>query len=219
MRGQALIFDLDGVIVDSNPVHVRVWEEYLAPYGIDTAGIDRRMHGLRNDEIVRDLFGLGLAEDEVSAHGARKESLYRQAMRPQLAARLVPGIAAFLERHRHIPMAVASNAEPANVRFVLEESGLARYFRAAVDGDQVSRPKPDPAIYRLAAGLLGVPASSCVVFEDSRAGIQAARDAGALVVGVAPDGRPPEKVDFAIRDFLDPELDGWMAQQMQAFRS
>ncbi len=211
---KGFIFDLDGVIVDSTEVHSEVWKRYLEPFGIDSSGIRERMHGRRNDEIVRDLFGSGLSEEEVHRHGAAKEALYRQIMLPQLERRLVPGIREFLARHKEIPMAVASNAEPGNVSAILEASGLRPWFRAVVDGHQVARPKPWPDVYCKAARLLGAEPEDCIVFEDSAAGVEAARNASARVVGIATTCRQLQGVDLMVRDFLDSELEGWLAAQL-----
>ncbi len=213
--GLALVFDLDGVIVDSNRVHSETWREYLRRCGREVPeDFDLRMFGRRNDDIVRDVFGWDLEPAEVFRHGAEKEKLYREMMGPMLRAHLVPGVASFLERHWDMPIAVASNAEAANVDFVLGDSGLRKFFRAVVDGGQVERPKPDPAIYLRAAALLGVPPVNCIVFEDSKAGIQAARAARARVVAVNAAGPASElpQVEISVRDFLDPGLELWLSE-------
>src|SRR5579859_5486854 len=120
---------MDGVIVDSNPVHREAWAAYNRRFGIETTeAMHQRMYGKRNDQIVRDFFGPNLTDAEVAAHGAAKEALYREMMRPTLAAALVPGLRDFLEAHRHMPLGLGTNAEPANVKFVLEEAALAHYF-------------------------------------------------------------------------------------------
>ena len=91
--GLALIFDMDGVIVDSNPTHREAWAAYNRRFGIETSeAMHQRMYGKRNDEIVRDFFGPGLTPDEVERHGAAKESLFREMMAPRLMAALVPGV-------------------------------------------------------------------------------------------------------------------------------
>src|SRR5205807_4580419 len=131
-----------------NALHRAAWEEYNAGHGIRTTeAMQQRMYGKRNEDIVRDFFGVNLSAAEVFAHGAAKEALYREMLKPRLEATLVPGLRAFLERHRSVPMAVGSNAEPANVEFVLQETGLRPYFRAVVDGHQVQNGKPHPEAY------------------------------------------------------------------------
>lgn len=209
--GWALIFDLDGVIVDSNPLHTRAWRAYLENLGIACDDIDRRMHGRRNDEIVADFIGTGLTPEQVFTHGAAKEQMYRQMMQSELEQRLVPGIRDFLAWTDGIPTAVASNAEPANVDFVLDGAALRPCFRVIVDGHQVARPKPYPDIYIRAAELLGVQAAKCVVFEDSATGVEAALAAGARVVGVRTvPAADLSGVDLIVGDFRERGLKDWL---------
>lgn len=215
MKAQALILDMDGVLIDSNPLHTQAWLNYLSQYDLAADSIMERMHGKRNDQIVRDLFGSSLTSQEVFDHGARKEALYRELMRPHLQQHLVSGLAPFLDRYRRYPLGVASNAEPANIDFVLDEGGLRQYFSTVVDGHQVEHPKPHPAVYLLAAERLGVPPSQCIIFEDSETGIQAAKAAGARVVAVRTTDAPLPPTDFSIRDFTDPRLDEWLGSQLQ----
>lgn len=215
--GLALVFDLDGVVVDSNRVHSECWREYFRRCGRKAPeNFDLRMFGRRNDDIVRDAFGPDLDPAEVLRHGAEKEKLYREMMSPVLREHLVPGVTAFLQRHRDAPLAVASNCEPANADFVIDTGGLRPYFRVVIDGHQVERPKPDPEIYLRAAEALSVAPANCIVFEDSMAGIEAARLSGARVVGVRTTHSASElaHVDVSIRDFLDPELERWLSAQV-----
>src|SRR6516164_1371801 len=148
---------MDGVIVNSNPVHREAWEIYNRRLGIETTEeMQQRMYGKRNDQIVRDYMGAQLTDVEVFEHGAAKERLFREMIGPRLDACMVPGLPRFLARHRGLPLAVASNAESENVMFVLNAAGLTPYFGAVVDGHQVSNPKPAPDVFLKAAELLGV---------------------------------------------------------------
>jgi beta-phosphoglucomutase len=211
-NGLALLFDLDGVIVDSNPMHELSWREYGRRLGL---GMDdplrESMYGKRNDEIVRDLLGNRLSEQEVFAHGAAKEALYREMMGPHLLEHLVPGVTEFLERHREMPIGLASNAERPNIDFVLDGAGLRRYFRAVIDGNQVKRAKPDPEVFLRAAASLGADPRNCIVFEDSFAGVAAARAAGAKIVGVTTTHAALPDVDLAIGDFRNESLEPWLS--------
>lgn len=209
-EGLALVFDLDGVIVDSTPVHTEAWRVYLNGIGLECANIERRMHGRRNDEIVADFIGANLSAEKVYAHGAAKEAVYRRMMAAQLELRLVPGVKAFLESFQRFPLGLGSNAEPANVDFVLDGAGLRPFFRTIVDGHQVERPKPDPEVYLRVARQLDCPPANCIVFEDSAAGVEAARLAGARVVGVRTAEADLGTVDFSVRDFSDPALPAWL---------
>ena len=176
---------MDGVIIDSTAMHVAAWERYLSDRGMSFDNLGERMLGKHNDELVRDLFsGHELTEELVFHHGANKEALYREMMSPVLDDRMVAGAADFIRRHSHVPMAVATNAERKNVDFVLDKAGIRDAFRAIVSGHDVERPKPFPDIYLKAAELIGANPAHCVVFEDSRTGIDAAHAAGMRVVGL-----------------------------------
>jgi HAD superfamily hydrolase (TIGR01509 family) len=205
---------MDGVIVDSNPLHRQSWAEYNRRHGVETTeAMQQRMYGKRNDMIVRDYLGQHLNDAEVFAHGAAKEKLYREMLGPRLAETLVPGLTAFLERHPDMPKAVASNAEPANIEFVLKEAGLSRFFRFTVDGQQVVNPKPHPDVYLRAAELLGVPPGNCVVFEDSLGGVAAGLAAGMPVVGITTTYLDLPGASLMVRDFDDPALERWLLKE------
>ena len=207
----ALIFDMDGVIVDSTAVHTEAWIAYLRRNGISADNLAGRMLGKHNDELVRDLFAsIPLSDEQIFHHGANKELLYRDMIRPNLQDKLVPGVLEFLANHEGWPMAVATNAEPANVKFVLEHADLSRYFKAIVDGTQVARPKPSPDVFLKAAALLNHAPQDCIIFEDSLTGIDAARAAGARVVGLTTTLAELPNVDLTIRDFLDSNLEPWL---------
>jgi beta-phosphoglucomutase len=211
--GLALIFDLDGVIVDSMPVHERAWQRYLESLGIEAGDIPSRMHGRRNDEIVRDFLGDQVDQRTVLAHGAAKERLFRDMLREQLREHLVPGISEWLEHISGAPVALATNAERANIDFTLDGAGLRPYFDVIVDGSEVARPKPAPDVYLRAAELLNVSPRTCVVFEDSPVGVAAALAADMRVVGVLTHSSPLHGTLFSVPNFLDSKLDGWLSAQ------
>ena len=197
------------------PTHTLAWERYLEANGIDPRDVEARMHGKRNDDLVRDLFGSDLDEQAVFEHGAAKERLFRELIGATLEEKLVPGIREFLaEASKTVPLAVGTNAEPANVDFTLNGAGIRQYFRAIVDGSQVARAKPAPDVYLRGAELLGVEPANCIVFEDSPVGIEAARAAGMRVVGLLTHASSLNNVDLEIRDFVQPELASWLAGQL-----
>jgi beta-phosphoglucomutase family hydrolase len=216
-EGLALIFDMDGVIVDSNPVHREAWAAFNRRYGVETTdAMLERMCGRRNDQIVRDFFGGGLPAGEVAARGAAKEELYREMMASRMEEMLVPGLRPFLDLYRGAPMAVATNAEPENVDFVLDRAGLRPYFRAVVDGHQAIHPKPHPEIYQRAAALLQIAPANCIVLEDSHTGIAAARAAGMRVIGLrTTHGNLPD-TDITADNFLNGSLTSWLKAQKRA---
>jgi beta-phosphoglucomutase len=208
----AFIFDLDGVLIHSMPLHVLAWEEYLAGLGIQVHDLERRMHGKRNAELVDDLIGSNLPEGVVFQHGAAKEQLWRDMIiREGIEKYRIPGLIEFLEKFPKVPKAVASNAEPQNIDFVLDRYHLRNYFRVAVNGFEVARPKPFPDIYLEAAHRLGVKPQNCIVFEDSPTGLAAGLQAGMRVVGLETTSTELEGAILQIKDFTDPKLDRWLA--------
>jgi len=212
--GLALIFDMDGVLLDSNPAHREAWSAYNRTFGLETTEeMLQGMYGKRNDQIVRDFFGAGLTDEEVMRRGAEKERLYREMTGPRLEQMLVPGLRPLLERFRQAPLAVATNAEPDNVSFLLDGTGLRRFFRVVVDGSQVKRPKPDPEIYLCAARLLGVAPGNAIVFEDSPSGVEAARAAGMRVIGLRTTYVNLPGTAISVDNFLSGELFTWLATQ------
>jgi beta-phosphoglucomutase family hydrolase len=212
----ALIFDMDGVIVDSNPAHREAWARFNLQFGLETTdAMHERMYGRRNDQIVRDYFGDSLSDEEVAARGRAKEALYREMIADRIEDMLVPGLREFLDRYRGIPMAVASNAEPENVDFLLDRAGLRPYFQAVVDGHQVRNPKPHPDVYLLASELLGVPPSQCIVFEDSPSGAMAGAAAGMRVIGLRTTYVNLPAVVLTIDNFLSGDLDEWLQAQVR----
>jgi beta-phosphoglucomutase len=207
----AMIFDMDGVIVDSNPAHRESWTAFNRRYGVETtAEMHQRMYGKRNDESVRDFFGDSLPAEEVAARGRAKEQLFREMIAGQVEQMLVPGLRAFLQRHRDLPMAVASNAEPENLALVLDRAGLLPYFRAVVDGQQVQNPKPHPDVYLRAAELLEIAPANCVVFEDSYAGVAAGVAAGMRVIGLRTTYDNLPGTVLTIDNFLSGTLESWL---------
>jgi beta-phosphoglucomutase len=213
----ALIFDMDGVIVDSNPMHRQSWEAFNRRYGLETTeAMHESMYGKRNDEIVRNFFGDRISADEVDARGRAKEQLYREMIAGRIESMLVPGLRDFLERHRDLPLAVATNAEPENVAFVLDEAGLRPYFRVIVDGHQVNRPKPFPDVYLRAAELLGVEPAKCIVFEDSHSGVAAAVAAGMPVIGIRTTYVNLPGSAFTVDNFCSGDLDSWLRTQVKS---
>jgi HAD superfamily hydrolase (TIGR01509 family) len=221
VRLDALLFDLDGTLVDTDPVHYRAWREALAEHGvaIDEASYARRVSGRHNPDIVADLLpSLDAAAREALIE--RKEARFRE-----LAPRLTPlaGAAELLRRARAagVATAVVSNAPRPNALFMLRAIDLEEAVDALVLSDEVAAAKPDPAPYAEALRRLDCPPRGAVAFEDSPSGVRSARAAGVRVVGVAttqrPDALRAEGARQVIRDFADPGLrEGPLAELLAA---
>jgi beta-phosphoglucomutase len=212
-----LIFDMDGVLVDSNPAHRQAWAAYNRKFGLETTdAMHQRMYGKRNDQIIRDFYGDSLSPDEVAARSAAKEELYREMIGERIEEMLVPGLRDFLDRYPDVPKAVASNAEPANVDFLLDRANLRPYFQVVVDGHQVANPKPHPEIYLRAAELLRASPAQCIVLEDSYSGVEAAMAAGMRVIGVRTTYDNLPGTELTVDNFESGVLTEWLTAQRRA---
>ena len=210
MSGPAFIFDMDGVLIDSNPVHREAWEVFNRGFGLETTeAMHQNMYGKRNDQIVRAFFG-DLPADEVTRRGLEKEKLYREMVAQKVENYLVPGLRNFLEKYSEIPKAVASNAEPENLALVLDSCALRPYFQVTVDGHQVQNPKPHPEIYLEAAARLGAAPENCIVFEDSYTGVEAARAAGMRVIGLRTTHGYLPGTELTVDNFMSGDLNTWL---------
>ena len=183
---RAVIFDWDGVVVDSSAHHERSWEILAAQRGL-TLPPDhfKRGFGKKNNVIIPDL---GWATDpaEVDALAHEKEEIYRALVREKGIAPL-PGVRELLTslQTAGIPRAIGSSTERANLDCLLDMMDLRAFFDVIVSGEEVVHGKPDPSIFLLAAERLGVAPADCIVIEDALVGIEAARRAGMPVLAVA----------------------------------
>jgi HAD superfamily hydrolase (TIGR01509 family) len=186
-RPQAAIFDMDGVLVDSNPFHLQKWVDLLEAHSIpyQREDLPRQILGQRNDHAFRHFFGPALPEEENKRLGEELEQIFRENFGPHAVA--PPGLRELVtECHAAgVPMAVASSAMRKNIEFVVDALQFRPYFKFMISGDDVTQPKPHPEIYLEAAKRLGVSPKWCVAFEDSFVGIEAVKAAGMKCVGIA----------------------------------
>jgi beta-phosphoglucomutase len=181
----AVIFDMDGVLVDSYQAHFVSWTRLYDELGGSYSETDFAADfGRTSRDILRRRFGEDFPLTEIRKLDERKEALFREELQDsfptmQGAVELIDALAAdgFL-------MAVGSSGPPENIALCLEKLGRGEKFAAVVTGADVSRGKPDPQVFELAASRLGVPAESCAVVEDAVHGIEAANRAGMLSVGL-----------------------------------
>jgi beta-phosphoglucomutase len=183
----AIIFDMDGVLVDSNPFHLRKWIDLFQARSIpfDEQELPKIILGPPNDVTFRRYLGEDLTREQMAELSEELEENFRREIGPH--ARAFPGVQGFIEgcRTQGITMAVASAAMGKNVTFLIAALGLRDYFREVLTGDDISHPKPDPEIYLKTADKLGVNPAACAVFEDSFVGIEAAKRAGMKCVAIA----------------------------------
>ncbi len=185
-RFGAVLWDLDGTLVDSAGHHWRAWRDTLAAEGrAVTQRAFADSFGRRNDEILRDLFGCDLEPAWIAHVSETKEQTYRRLVRERGLVAL-PGAIEWLARLLAAgwKQALASSAPRPNIDVVIEVLGLDRYLDGALSADDVGRGKPDPALFLAGADALATPPRRCIVVEDAPAGLEAARRAGMRSVGV-----------------------------------
>ena len=183
----ALIFDMDGVLVHSNPFHLQKWAALLKKHGIpfNDADLPGIIVGVRDDTNLRRFFGNHITDEEVDRLNDQLEEKFREVF--TRSAGPPPGAQRLLEEGlaRGLPMALASSGTQQNVDFVVDALKLRPYLRVIISGNDVTHPKPDPEIYLKAADKLGIEPVSCVAFEDSFVGVEAAKRAGMKCVAIA----------------------------------
>lgn len=205
MSNFGVIFDWDGVVVDSARLHVLSWDDLARDFGrAIPPEISIGALGLKTEAVITDLLKWTDDHVEVARLTLRKEELFRErAKRDGIDSQ--PGALDFLRglKERSVPCAVGSSAPLLNVETgmsVLKTDGI---FSAIISGDDVTRGKPAPDIFLKAAARLGLPPEECIVFEDAPAGVEAARAAGMRVVGLLTTHDPHilKKADLLIEDF------------------
>ena len=189
----AVIWDVDGTLVDTAELHFQAWSALCRDLKLPFTRADfTATFGLRNPEIIRQLFGTHYSDAEIADLGDRKEELYRAAARQ--GVRLLPGVRALLEglHAAGFRQAVGSSAPRANLDLILRLTDTQRCFDAVVSMEDTQRGKPDPEVFLVAAAKLGVPPGRCLVMEDAVAGVQAARAGGMKCIAVRFAGHHPE---------------------------
>jgi HAD superfamily hydrolase (TIGR01509 family) len=207
---KAFIFDMDGVIVDSNPYHKIALQQFCKELGYDLTEEELRekVYGRTNKDWIVNLFG-DIGEARIRQYAEEKEALYRKIYDKDVIP--VKGLVAFLEKmdRLDIARAIATSAPRANVDFSLSKTHTEHFFSTILDDSFVSKGKPDPEIYLKSAAALGFAPADCVVFEDSLSGVSAGKRAGCKVVGITTTHTPEElhETDFIIDNFdgLEPQ--------------
>lgn len=186
-RPCAVVFDLDGTLVDNMTLHAQAFERFAEAHDLPPLTMDlrRRIDGKRNSEIFPMLFEREMTMEEVLQFEDEKEGAYRQLSRGRLApVRGALTLLGRLEAHG-IGVAVATSAPLKNVVHTMAETGLDARVTIIARGDEVARGKPFPDVFALAAQRLGVPPETCLAFEDAPIGVAAAIGAGMPCIGVA----------------------------------
>jgi HAD superfamily hydrolase (TIGR01509 family) len=211
----AFIFDLNGTMINDMPFHLKAWfhtlnEELNA--GLTWEEVRSHMYG-KNEELLDRVFGKGhFSKAEADAISLEKEKRYQLEFRPHL--QLIAGLPAFLETaaKNNILMAIGSAAIPFNIDYILDNLSIRHYFKTIVSADDVIISKPHPEVFLKAAARLGVPPTSCLVFEDAPKGVESALNAGMSAVAITTMHAKEEFENYPnivryIADYTDPSLD------------
>lgn len=183
LRG--IVFDFDGVIVDSHPMHKRAWKKFLESVGrvVSEEDLQFVLDGRRRDEILQHYLGQ-LDYEQMVEYGEKKEQFFRDEA---TSVQTVSGVLDFLQEldDAQLALAIASSGSRSRVNLLLGRLDLARHFQVVVTGDDVEKAKPDPAVFLRAAQRLQMDPAEIIVFEDAASGVTAAKAAGMMCVGVA----------------------------------
>ena len=204
-KTEAVIFDLDGTLLDNNSYHLKSWLIYLENMGryISKEEYNAKFNGRTNKDVIEYVFERKMNDEEIMKYTLEKEALYREIYKPFIKP--VAGLIDFLEvlKQKNIPMAIATSGIQPNIEFMFQNVPIEKYFKAVVNSSHIKKGKPDPEIYFKAASILGVLPENCLVFEDAVPGIKSAKAAGMKVIAVATT-QPKEELheaDMIIDDY------------------
>ncbi len=210
---RAIIFDMDGTMIDNMLVHHRAWQRKLAELGLEMSleEVRRQIHGV-NTEILERIFGDRFSPEERQRISDEKEADYRTIFEPELE--LLAGLPELIHelKRKNIPMGIGSAAPPVNVDFVMNHLDLWHYFEIVKHSDDVTIGKPNPEIYQIVMNELDVEPENCLVFEDTPTGAEAAQRAGCKIIVVTTTHQKEEfagndKVIKFISDFTEVSAD------------
>ncbi|MDX1544346.1 MAG: beta-phosphoglucomutase [Christiangramia sp.] len=207
---KGFIFDLDGVIVDTAKFHFLAWRKLANDLGFDfTEEQNEQLKGVSRVESLKKILKWGnkeLSEEEFNRQMAIKNENYLSYVDEMDKSEILPGVPEVLDylKEHNIPIALGSASK--NARSILKKIDLYNRFDAIVDGTDVSKAKPDPEVFLIAAKKLNAKPENCVVFEDSLAGIQAANKGEMLSIGIG-DKNILNEADHVFTNFTEIEID------------
>lgn len=201
---KACLFDLDGVIVDTAKYHYIAWRKLANKLGFDLSETqNEQLKGISRMESLDIILGFGnvtLDEDTKIKLATEKNDHYLTLCQEMIPEELLPGVKKFLDSLKQAGIKIGLGSASKNARLILEQIDMLSYFETIVDGNRITKGKPDPEIFLIGAKDLDVEADSCVVFEDAVAGVQAAKAGGMIAIGVG-DPAVLTDADIVIPDF------------------
>ena len=188
-RLEGVIFDLDGVLVTTDTFHYRAWKELADELGLEfNEEVNHRLRGVSRQQSLQNIYDHNnrpLPDDKTfTAQCDRKNARYVELVKTMTPEHVLPGAVELLEALRAADIRCAVSSASKNTPLVLARTDLRKYFDAVVDGNDVSKSKPDPEGFLIAAGRLRLPPESCIAVEDAASGIEAIHNAGMIAVGI-----------------------------------
>ena len=202
---EAVIFDLDGTLIDNNDYHLQTWKQFLKNEGIDISdeNYNAFINGRTNKDAIEYIYGKKMSDEQTMEYTLEKEALYRKLYKPFIKP--VEGLIPFLKilANKEIPIGMATSGIQVNIDFLFEHVPIKKYFKVIVNSAHITHGKPHPEIYLKAASLLNIRPANCLVFEDAAVGIKSAKAAGMRVIAI--DTTQPHieliEADLIINDF------------------
>lgn len=210
MFPEAVIFDLDGTLIDNNAYHIEAWKNFYDKIGkpFSKEEYTNNINGRINRDIFNYIFETILSADIVDEYSIEKEAMYRNLYAQHIKP--IDGLINFLDELEaaKIPKAIATSGLVPNINFMFEHVPIKKYYTNVIDASQVTNGKPHPEIFLKAAASVNANPENCVAFEDSVAGISSAKAAGMKVVGLTTTHTAAEihQADLIIKDYTEVSL-------------
>ncbi len=209
-KTKACIFDLDGVIVDTAVYHFQAWRRLANELGFDfTEHQNEQLKGISRMESLELILKWGnvsLSDEEKLNWATRKNTWYLELVKQMTPNEVLKGVPEFLQSLRENNIKIALGSASKNSRLILEKINMIEYFDAIIDGNDITKGKPDPQVFLLGASATNCKPEKCVVFEDALAGVQAGKAGGMKVIGVG-DATILTEADFVIKGFEEMTID------------
>jgi beta-phosphoglucomutase len=213
------IFDLDGVLINTFNYHFRAWKEIMKKFGFEfTESFSEELKGLDRMQSLDKILNaakLNFSESDKLKLATEKNNLFLNNIAAMNEKDILPGMENFIKEAIRIKIPLAVGSSSKNASILLEKTGLKKYFEVIVDGNMISKAKPDPEIYLSIAQKFNFPPKRCIVFEDSRSGVTAGKRAGMHVVGIG-DHQYLDQADLVFKSlehFRAHEIANWFSIQ------
>lgn len=202
---EAFLFDLDGVLVDTAVYHFEAWKKMANLLGFDfDEEFNETLKGISRMDSLNAILKQGgkeLTEAEKVKYAAMKNEWYLELVNTMTKDNILPGVETFIKEAKALNIKIALGSASKNSAIILEKTELAKYFDAIIDGNHVKKSKPDPEVFINGALALGVKNEVCLVFEDAYAGVQAAKSANMMAIGIG-DAAVLDNADLVFKNLV-----------------